>query len=99
MLQDESIYSIIKPEYEPIQKRKHYSSKYAPDIPPTGSTFGNHTTSRPRVANLSGSLEQLSGPHNHKGHKSYKYILDTFGTKKGEIKPEPSNFMKKGKLA
>jgi len=70
MVEEESIYNIIKPEYEPIEKRKHYTSKYAYNIPPTGSTFGNHTTSRPKVSNLNGSLDPLLGPHSHQGNKS-----------------------------
>ena len=43
----ESIYNIIPKEYVPPPKEPRYKSKYPPNIPPTGSTFGNHTTSKP----------------------------------------------------
>lgn len=59
MNQDESIYNIIKPEYEIIAKTKKYTSKYPHYIHPTSSTFGNHTTSKPNINNLSGSYELL----------------------------------------
>ena len=51
------------------------------------------------MSNLNGSFDPLHGPHSHQGNKSKLLIKDTFGTKKGEVKPEPSQFMKKGKLA
>jgi hypothetical protein len=44
---EESIYNIIPKEYNPPSKGKTYKSKYPPQIPPTGSTFGNKTTSKP----------------------------------------------------
>lgn len=46
---EESIYNIIPREYNPPSKGKIYKSKYPPTIPPTGSTFGNLTTSKPGV--------------------------------------------------
>jgi hypothetical protein len=46
---EESIYNIIPKEYNPPQKGKVYKSRYPPNIPPTGSTFGNFTTSKPGV--------------------------------------------------
>lgn len=48
---EESIYNIIPKEYNPPSKGKTYKSKYPPTIPPTGSTFGNVTTSKPGVHN------------------------------------------------
>lgn len=45
----ESIYSIIPKEENPPPKGPIYKSKYPPSIPPTGSTFGHHTTSKPIV--------------------------------------------------
>ena len=83
MQEAESIYSIIKPEYQPIQKERHYKSKYAYNIPPTASTFGNKTTSRPNIANLCGSLELIRGSHDHKGFKSKINYLRHFWNKKG----------------
>lgn len=46
---DESIYNIVPKEFVPPPKQPIYRSKYPPQIPPTGSTFGNHTTSKPHV--------------------------------------------------
>lgn len=46
---EESIYNIIPKEYLPPAKEALYKSKYPPNIPPTGSTFCHHTTSKPLV--------------------------------------------------
>ena len=46
---EESIYNLIPKEYAPPQKQSLYKSKYSSNIPPTGSTFGHHTTSVPKV--------------------------------------------------
>ena len=48
-MEEESIYNIIPKQYNPPAKGKIYKSKYPPNIPPTGSTFGNTTTSKPGV--------------------------------------------------
>lgn len=47
---EESIYNIIPKEYVPPPKEPLYKSKFPPNIKPTGSTFGNHTTSKPMVS-------------------------------------------------
>jgi hypothetical protein len=83
MNQTESIYNLIKTEYEPIEKRKHYISKYPPNIPPTSSTFGNLTTSKPNVSNINGSFEEFVGPHKQKGQKSIKLTKILLEPKKG----------------
>ncbi len=64
---EESIYNLIPKEYIPPQKEKIYQSKYPKNLRPTGSTFTNHTTSRPGVANLNGDYDQPLGPHSHQG--------------------------------
>lgn len=46
---EESIYNIIPKEYAPPPKEPLYKSKFPPNIKPTGSTFCNHTTSKPLV--------------------------------------------------
>ena len=46
---EESIYNLIPKEYVPPPKAKKYRSRHNPKKPPTGSTFVNHTTSRPGV--------------------------------------------------
>lgn len=48
----ESIYNIIPKEDNPPPKGPIYKSKYPPSIPPTGSTFGHHTTSKPIVIHI-----------------------------------------------
>jgi hypothetical protein len=45
----ESIYNLIPKEYVPPPKSKKYISRHNPVKPPTGSTFINYTTSRPKV--------------------------------------------------
>jgi hypothetical protein len=49
---EESIYNIIPKEYVPPAKESLYKSKFPPGIRPTGSTFCNHTTSKPLVKSL-----------------------------------------------
>jgi hypothetical protein len=51
---EESIFNLIPKEYIAPEKAPIYKSKYPKDTRPTGSTFTNHTTSRPGVANLNG---------------------------------------------
>ena len=46
---EESIYNIIPRESKPEPKLPLYRSKFPYDIPPTGSTFCHHTTSKPGV--------------------------------------------------
>lgn len=48
---EESIYNLIPKEYVPPPKSKKYRSRHDPKKPPTGSTFINYTTSRPKVTN------------------------------------------------
>jgi hypothetical protein len=55
---EESIYNLIPKEYIPGPKEKMYKSKFPHDLRPTGTTFTNHTTSRPGVANLNGDFHQ-----------------------------------------
>jgi hypothetical protein len=53
---EESIYNLIpKEKYEP-PKPKRYKSNHPYGAPPTGSTFGLGTTSRPGVGNLNGEV-------------------------------------------
>ena len=48
-MEEESIYNIIPQNPEISPKKPLYKSKYPYNIPPTGSTFAHHTTSRPGV--------------------------------------------------
>ena len=47
---EESIYNIIPKNEEISYKKPIYRSKYPHNIPPTASTFGHQTTSRPGVS-------------------------------------------------
>ena len=62
---EESIYNLIPPEEVKQRKGKRYKSKYAPTIPPTGSTFCNGTTNR-LVGNLNGEYNPNGGKHTGK---------------------------------
>jgi len=53
-MEEESIYNLIPKEYVPPPKEARYTSKYPSNLAPTCSTFINHTTSRPKLANLGG---------------------------------------------
>lgn len=92
----ESIYNIIPKEYVPPPKQPLHKSKYPPGIKPTGSTFCNHTTSKPLVtptltqaANLAGEFALGLQAHTEYGDSK------TFGHVKGDRKPEPDTFLKK----
>jgi len=87
---EESIYNLIPKEYIPPQKQALYKSKYDPTIPPTGTTFGHHTTSVPGIGNLNGETIPLNGPHTNKGAST------SFGLPKGQYKKDQNEFTKKG---
>jgi len=86
---EESIYNLIPKEYVPPQKQSLYKSKYDPAIPPTGTTFGHHTTSVPGIGNLNGNVQPIPGPHTNKGDTS------TFGRPKGQNRKDQLEFTKK----
>jgi len=72
---------LIPPEEVKFAKGKRYRSKHNPKIPPTGSTFGNHTTSRV-VGNMEGQTDEIK-PHNYTGMNMHKYgPKDTAGQTK-----------------
>ena len=48
-MKEESIYNIIPRNPELSPDKPIYKSKYPYDIPPTGSTFAIHTSSKPGV--------------------------------------------------
>ena len=87
---EESIYNLIpKEKYEP-PKGKMYRSKHPYDAPPTGTTFGLNTTSKPGVGNMSGDYQPRGSNHPHKAAGA------TFGQPKGALKPDTTTFRKKG---
>lgn len=87
---EESIYNLVpKERYEPPRQKRH-KSQHPHNVPPSYSTFGLRTTTRPGVANVSGSYQMEGGSHTHKGDGL------TFGKPKGTLKPETTQFRKKG---
>ena len=46
---EESIYNIIQKEETVSPHKPIYKSRFPYNIPPTASTFGHHTTSKPGV--------------------------------------------------
>ena len=87
---DESIYNLVpKERYEPPKQKKH-KSVHPPDMPPSYSTFGLGTTSRPVYANVSGEYQPAGSTHLPKAAGG------TFGKPKGALKPDTTGFRKKG---
>jgi len=67
-----------------------YKSQHPAKVPPTGTTFGLKTTSKPGVGNLNGDYEPQGSSHTHKAPGA------TFGQPKGALKPDTTSFRKKG---
>lgn len=44
-LNEENIFNLVPPDPEEIPKVKLHKSKFPGNLPPTGSTFGLHSTS------------------------------------------------------
>lgn len=86
---EESVYKLIEPEKPVPEKPRRYKSKHPSDLPPTASTFCLKTTSKPGIGNLNG--EYKPGGSNH----TQGAMGATFGKKKGELKPETTQFLKK----
>ena len=87
---EESIYNLIgKEKYEP-PKNKMHKSKHPHNVPPTATTFGLKTTSRPGIGNLNGDYQPEGSSHTHKAPGA------TMGKAPGEAKPDVTNFRKKG---
>lgn len=87
---EESIYNLIPKEQYIPPKPKRYKSMHPHDLPPTGSTFCLKSTSKPGVANLGGEYKPKGGTYTAKGAGL------TFGKPKGALKPDTTNFIKKG---
>ena len=83
---EESIYNLIPKEAYVAPKGKMHKSKHHPDTAPTASTFGLHTTSKPGVSNMAGSVAAPTG------HLTQKANGASFGLPKGAAKPNPTQF-------
>ena len=90
MYQQESIFNLIPKEIIQPPKEGLYQSKFPPNIPPTGSTFGLHTSSFPQIANLNGEFNLPRGAH------PLKQMYATFGKPNGTNQQDPFNYIKKG---
>lgn len=87
---EESIYNLIgKERYQPPKEKRH-KSKHPPQVPPTCTTFALRTTTKPGVGNVNGDYQPEGGSHSNKADAL------TFGKPKGTLKPETTNFRKKG---
>ncbi len=60
------------------------------DLPPTATTLGLRTTSKPGVGNVNGDYMPNGGSYSNKG------AALTFGKPKGALKPDTNTFRKKG---
>lgn len=85
---EESIYNLIPPEEVRGVKQKRHKSKYNPKLPPTGSTFGNGTTSK-LVGNMNGDYVPQGGAHQGTAK-------GTWGKPLGQAKPKVDEFTKRG---
>ena len=84
---EESIYNLIPPQEYKAAKGKRYKSKYPPNIAPTGSTFGNHTTSK-MVGNMSGDYNPQGSAHTGKAAQKW-------GKGLGKEKQLPTEYLRK----
>ena len=48
-MEEESIYNLIPKEFAPPPREARYKSNFPANLPPTGSTLINDTTSQPGV--------------------------------------------------
>lgn len=83
---------MIPKEYIPPPRDPRYKSSFPPSLIPTGSTFINHTTSRPGLANVAGEFDIKQGPKDHK----HRDLSATMGKPKGTVKPDTKSFRLKG---
>ena len=87
---EESIFNLIpKERYEPPKPQRH-KSQHPHNVPPTATTFGLKTTTKPSVGNVKGDYNPEGGSHSNKG------LGLTFGKPKGAVKPQTNEFTKKG---
>ena len=87
---EESIYNLIPREHYEPPKERRYKSKHPHNQPPSCSTFALGTTSKPGVFNVNGESVPQGSNHSNKGNGL------TFGKPKGAMKPNTTDFRKKG---
>lgn len=87
-VEDESIYNLIPPRYQPMPKPPMYRSSISGTIPPTGSVFAHKTSTCPMMANLAGDIPS---------DKALPAAHRNFGKAPGNYHPDPNNFLKMNK--
>ena len=90
MQEEESIYNIIPKTPVPLVKSLRYKSKFPCTIPPSYSTLGLHTTSKPGVSNVGGDLQQLCFSHSNVSASA------VFGPTLDRNSLSPSSYLRKG---
>ena len=83
--EEESIYNLIQQQEAPPSAAPMYRSRYPPNAPPTGSTFGHGQFSQVNIGNLAGDYEEFvpsKHPHAMWGPRS-------------DIRPDPTSYLKK----
>jgi hypothetical protein len=91
---EESVYNLIPRPTEQVSKPPMFHSKYRATVPPTGSTFGLHNTTK-LTANESGvEMAGFHGVAGGAGHHTSKKGAATFGREVIED-VHPGNFLKK----
>lgn len=88
MIEEENIFDQIKYE-QTGGKNRLYRSKHPPNLLPTGSTFGLSNQSA-FIVNINGDYDDPQFIH------SKRNPIPTMGTIKGQLSPNPRNFLKKG---
>ena len=87
---EESIFNLIPKEAYVPPKQPRHKSKHNPRTEPTASTFALRTTSKPRVANMSGGATAVNGTHTNRAMNA------TMGLPQGTAKPNSNQFRLKG---
>ena len=90
--QEESIYNLLQKAVLQSPRKETYKSRFPPNIHPTGSTFGLHSTSFPEVCNMNGEYFVPRGAH------PLKMMYSSFGKPDGTNKNDPKNFIRKGHI-
>jgi len=84
---EESIYNIIPPKPQVVEKPPMHRSKHNPKLPPTASTFHTTGSHAPACSNMGGDLDVKPVADRTTG---------VMGKAPGTVRNDPTNFMKMG---
>ena len=87
---EESIFNLIPKEAYVPPKQPKYKSKHDPKCQPSSTTFALNTTSKPKVANISGNVFEQGSAHINTANTA------TMGFIKGAQRPNAQQFRLKG---